>query len=181
MPPSGDFLPVKDGHIIANWGSHLQAGRLRHHRVTSSPCRTATSSPTRGLHLQPGRLRRPIHRRLGACTSRSAAYAVTDDIVPVQDSCSVTNWGPAPPGWPTTPSSGDIVPMQDGYFVAGWSLAPPGRPPTPSSGDIIPVQDGQFVIDWGLAPPGWPPTPLPGDIVPVQDDYLTADYLIATD
>uniref|UniRef100_A0A0E0LZD6 Uncharacterized protein n=1 Tax=Oryza punctata TaxID=4537 RepID=A0A0E0LZD6_ORYPU len=63
----------------------------------------ATSSPTRGLHLQAGHLQ---HRR------------VTSSLL-------------APLGQPPTLSLGDIIPMHNGYFVTDWGLTPPGKPPTP--------------------------------------------------
>uniref|UniRef100_A0A0E0LIK0 Uncharacterized protein n=1 Tax=Oryza punctata TaxID=4537 RepID=A0A0E0LIK0_ORYPU len=85
----------------------------------------ATSSPTRGSHLQADCLR---HRRLPPAPPPG-------DVVPMQDG----HFGLTPPSPLPMPPLSDFLPMQDGYFVTDWGLTPPSRLPTRLPSDIVPV------------------------------------------
>uniref|UniRef100_A0A0D9ZYG0 Uncharacterized protein n=1 Tax=Oryza glumipatula TaxID=40148 RepID=A0A0D9ZYG0_9ORYZ len=124
-------------------------GTTRRHRVTRSPRRTATSSPTEGL-LRADR----IHRR--------------------RDGYCIAGQRFAPPSRPHTPPLSDPLPTLDGYYVADRRLAPSSQPHTPPPSDPLPAQDGYCVADRRLAPSSQPATPPLGDPLPAQDSRTSA-------
>nr|BAC20838.1 hypothetical protein [Oryza sativa Japonica Group] len=99
---------------------HLTRPPLRHQlgACTSRPAayattRTATSSPTRGTHLQASRLHR---HRDGYLVADWGLAPPSRNLRRRRDSHFVVDWGLIAPTRPPSPPPGDIVPVQDSHY-----------------------------------------------------------------